>query len=192
MTGTKKKIKWKSGNKKIATVSQKGIVTGVSEGTTTITAKIKNSTYKCKVTVYDYDEHTQLAAYGEKALNEIMKKKNKLEIKKVWQGSLQSNVPFACFVCKFVDNAGKKQNACVYVYESEMKSTSYHNIKTNYYEAPLTLKFVNGEMDDVLKQRSTKLKMSKIKECQKILFQTESIKVSKGKNFKVLHTWLNL
>lgn len=48
---TSKSVKWQSNNKKIATVSSKGTVTGVLAGTTTITAKYKGKTYKCKVTV---------------------------------------------------------------------------------------------------------------------------------------------
>ena len=49
--GTKKKVKWKTANKKIATVNSKGKVTGEEVGTTTITAKIGKKSLKCKVTV---------------------------------------------------------------------------------------------------------------------------------------------
>ena len=51
VTGTKKKVKWSSSNKKVATVTQKGKVTGKQEGNATITAKIGNKSLKCKVTV---------------------------------------------------------------------------------------------------------------------------------------------
>lgn len=47
----KKKIVWKSSNKKIATVSQKGKVKGKRAGACTITAKVGKKTLKCKVTV---------------------------------------------------------------------------------------------------------------------------------------------
>ncbi|MFQ9514655.1 MAG: Ig-like domain-containing protein [Eubacterium sp.] len=47
-----KKIKWSSGNKKIATVSSKGKVKAKKDGTVTITAKVGSKKYKCKVTVY--------------------------------------------------------------------------------------------------------------------------------------------
>ena len=48
---TKKKVKWSSNNKKIATVSSKGKVTAKGKGTTTIKAKVSGKTYSCKVKV---------------------------------------------------------------------------------------------------------------------------------------------
>lgn len=41
-----KKVKWKSSNKKIATVSKKGIVTGKKGGTCKITATVKRRNIK--------------------------------------------------------------------------------------------------------------------------------------------------
>ncbi len=49
--GTKKKVKWTSSNKKVATVNSKGKVTAKKKGTATITAKVGNKKYKCKITV---------------------------------------------------------------------------------------------------------------------------------------------
>lgn len=48
-----KSVSWKSSNKKIATVSSKGVVKGVKAGTCKITAKNKKTakSYTCKVTV---------------------------------------------------------------------------------------------------------------------------------------------
>ncbi|MBR1598759.1 MAG: Ig-like domain-containing protein [Lachnospiraceae bacterium] len=55
VSGTKKKVKWTTGNKKVATVKAKGkykgIVTGKKAGKTTITAKVSGKKYKCKLTV---------------------------------------------------------------------------------------------------------------------------------------------
>jgi hypothetical protein len=45
------KYKWKSSNKKIATVSSKGIVTAKKKGTATITAQKGKTKYKCKLIV---------------------------------------------------------------------------------------------------------------------------------------------
>ncbi len=53
MKGTKKKVTWKSANKKIATVSKKGVVTAKAAGKVKITAKVKGKRkkYTCVVTV---------------------------------------------------------------------------------------------------------------------------------------------
>lgn len=51
VTGTSAKVKWSSSNKKIATVTSKGVVKGGKKGTATITAKVNGKTFKCKVTV---------------------------------------------------------------------------------------------------------------------------------------------
>ena len=49
--GTKKKVKWRSTNKKIARVSSKGVVKGVKEGKCKIIAKVGKKQLKCTVTV---------------------------------------------------------------------------------------------------------------------------------------------
>lgn len=49
--GTTNKTKWKTQNANIATVTQKGTVTAISPGKTTITATVSNKTLKCKITV---------------------------------------------------------------------------------------------------------------------------------------------
>ena len=49
--GNRKKVKWSSSNKKVATVSSKGKVKGKKAGKATITAKVGNKKLKCKITV---------------------------------------------------------------------------------------------------------------------------------------------
>lgn len=51
LKGTKKKPKWSTSNKKIATVSKKGKVVGKKAGNAKITAKIGKKKYTCKVKV---------------------------------------------------------------------------------------------------------------------------------------------
>ncbi len=51
LKNNKKKVKWTTSNKKIATVSKKGKVKGKKAGKVTITAKVGKKKYKCKVTV---------------------------------------------------------------------------------------------------------------------------------------------
>lgn len=49
--GTSKKITWSSKNATIASVNQKGIVTGKKKGITYISAKVAGKTLRCKITV---------------------------------------------------------------------------------------------------------------------------------------------
>ncbi len=70
---TDKTVTWKSSNTKIATVSSKGVITGVARGTATITATTENGLSKtCKVTVsqpvtgVDISKNTATVYAGEK------------------------------------------------------------------------------------------------------------------------------
>lgn len=51
ITGTKKRVKWTSGNKKVATVNSKGKVKAKKEGKATIQAKVGKKKYSCKIIV---------------------------------------------------------------------------------------------------------------------------------------------
>lgn len=51
VNGVKRKARWTSSNKSVATVTQKGKVSAKKKGTTTVTAKIGKKKYACKVTV---------------------------------------------------------------------------------------------------------------------------------------------
>jgi uncharacterized protein YjdB len=51
LTNSSSSVTWKSSNKKTATVSKSGKVTGKKVGTCTITAKVGKKSVKCKVTV---------------------------------------------------------------------------------------------------------------------------------------------
>lgn len=51
ITGTKKKVKWSSNKKSVATVSSKGKVTAKKKGTAKITAKVGNKKYTCEIVV---------------------------------------------------------------------------------------------------------------------------------------------
>lgn len=66
------KVKWSSKNKKIATVSQKGLVKGKKKGTAKIIAKYKKKTYKCTVTVKAKPESGNLTRY--QAYDRVVKK----------------------------------------------------------------------------------------------------------------------
>lgn len=51
MRNNKRKVKWRTSNKRVATVTKKGKVTGKKSGRTTITAKVGKKKYKCIVIV---------------------------------------------------------------------------------------------------------------------------------------------
>lgn len=75
LTGTKKKVTWKSSNKAVAAVSKKGKVTAKSAGTATISAKSGNKTKKCKVTVtVDYSKmYEYQIKYGKVTINKLLR-----------------------------------------------------------------------------------------------------------------------
>ena len=51
ISGTKKKVKWSSSDKRIATVSSKGIVKGIKEGDAKIIAVVSGKKYTCSIKV---------------------------------------------------------------------------------------------------------------------------------------------
>ena len=75
ITHIKKKVKWSSKNKNIATVSNKGVVKGVKVGTTTIVAKCGKKKYSCKVTVVMSDADKKIKELEDK-LNQVEEKVN--------------------------------------------------------------------------------------------------------------------
>jgi hypothetical protein len=95
VTGTTKKVAWKSSNIKIASVSSNGIVSAKKEGTTIISAKVDKKSYTCKVTVNSIEskwtKQEKLAAYGLIALRENLKNPDSLTVNKIlygaWEGT---------------------------------------------------------------------------------------------------------
>ena len=61
ITGTSKRVKWSSSNKKVATVTSKGFVKGISKGSCKITATISGKKYTCKVTVNAIKEEPKVS-----------------------------------------------------------------------------------------------------------------------------------
>ncbi len=64
VTGGKGHIRWKSGNKKVATVSKKGTVTGIKGGTCTVTAVRNGIALKCRVTVPKHYKGYRIPDFG--------------------------------------------------------------------------------------------------------------------------------
>lgn len=74
LTGTKKKVTWKSSKKSVATVTQKGKVRAKSAGSAVITAKYGKKSKKCTVTVRtDYSRYYEYQIkYGKITINKVL------------------------------------------------------------------------------------------------------------------------
>lgn len=59
VTGTKKKVKWSSNKKLVASVTSKGKVKARKPGKATITARVGDNKYKCKITVVKKSKTTK-------------------------------------------------------------------------------------------------------------------------------------
>ena len=83
----KEKIDWSSSNKKVAIVDSHGLVTGISKGTTTITAKSQSGkTAKCKVTVNEIKSTNISLGFkhtGKSTIKTYLRKTASLNSKKV-------------------------------------------------------------------------------------------------------------
>lgn len=71
ITGTKKKVKWSSANKKIATVSSKGVVKGIRKGTAKITASVGGKKYTCKMTVKAVKKQSKVAYISNRSVQYV-------------------------------------------------------------------------------------------------------------------------
>lgn len=103
ISGTKKKIKWTSRNKKIATVSSNGKVTAKKKGTTTITAKVGNKKYTCKITVINNNSSNSKVVY----ITNTGSKYHRAGCKSLSKSSIKTNKSSAigmgysaCKICK--------------------------------------------------------------------------------------------
>lgn len=73
VTGSKKKVKWSSSKKAVASVSSSGKIKGKKKGTTVIYAKVGKQTLKCKVTVKE-PSNAQRLNLAKKEARKIVKK----------------------------------------------------------------------------------------------------------------------
>lgn len=87
----KKKVSWKSGSRKIATVTSKGVVKGKRKGKAVITATADGKTAKCRVTVKAAPKKITLNA-KKKTLKKG--KTFRIKVKKLPKGSVSNKVTY--------------------------------------------------------------------------------------------------
>lgn len=192
LTGTKKKVTWKSADTKIVTVDKNGRLIGMDKGSTVVTATAGKKKYKCRIKVVEYDQKLTLAAYGYKALSKTVPDASTLEINSVRAGSNISNVDFASFDCTFKDKSGEKKHGYVYVYRNQSASPAYYNITTEFYDEFLVMKFDEYPLSAIDQHRSEVLPLKSVKDAASVIFKLESIKIKEGEHFRENNTWLEL
>lgn len=80
LKNAKKKPKWKTMNKNIATISNKGVVAAVSKGKTIVYAELGKKKYKCEVVVTDLQNPDKIE--NQKDAYEMLRRINDLRIKR--------------------------------------------------------------------------------------------------------------
>lgn len=184
-----KKVKWSSSNSAIATVSDEGLVTANAAGTANIYAKVDKKKLTCKVKVVAYDRHIERAAYGTKAMKDLLG--SDAQISNIRYGNFMNGIEFSYFECSYKNALGKTQTCYVYIYPQEQKNPQQLNVNTTLY-GNLVIKIESLEMERMMKDRSKELKQSEVNKCLSVLKKTETIKYKKGSDFKEIHQWMNL
>jgi hypothetical protein len=146
--GTTKKAKWSSSDKKVATVTKNGKVTGVAAGTATITATVDGKKYNCKVTVKEKvvtNPYTEKTAYESKA---VSVENINYVIPQSWVYETNKNAPGyvvnylkgadtskACsnVLIAVMNNTGKLDNTTLKVYLDDLVKGQVAELKTKGY-----------------------------------------------------------
>ena len=96
---TSSKVTWSSSKKDVATVNSKGVVTGKSAGTTTITAKVDGQKLTCKVKVKD-NKFTET----KRSVSDVYYGRGALQVyKAVYEKNGDLTIK-----CRFINNSGYK------------------------------------------------------------------------------------
>lgn len=180
LSGTKKKIKWSSTNKNVASVDSKGRVTTKKAGTVKIKAKVGNKTYSCKVTVKNYSK-SKVSASIEKLDKRIVvtfKNKNSYAVR------LVPTVTFYKSNGKKINKTSnfnyclEPNSKCImtfYCYDTKLKSKDYASFKI--------------DMGTIKKSNYTKYGASKIevKSTKKDSYIEAKVKNKSGKDLQFIN-----
>lgn len=187
---TSRKIQWKTGNKNIASVNKKGVVTANAIGKTTIKAIIGKKTLSCKVTVNENLRQEEIAAYGYGAALKILKNNN-LKLVDAKYSSYMDGTEFSYLTCTYTDKADKTRNVYISIYPNESESILQLNTNTALY-GNLIVELSGSPMERMMEDRSTPLKVSKIKKIYSSLSSYEKPKTTIGSSFTDSHSWMDL
>lgn len=191
VTGTKKKVNWKSSNKVVATVDSKGLVTAKESGTARIVATVAGKKLTCKVTVKQYSHQEELAAYAYLAAQTVFYNDADLKIEDARSSTYMDGREFSYFKCTYKDNNGAARTAYVSAYQNDSPSSLEVNVNTKLY-GNLVVEISGSKMEQMMLDRSSALKSSTVVNIAKTFEKTEAVTPVKGDNFKTKHSWMDL
>ena len=164
VTGTKAKVKWNSSNKKIATVSSKGVVKGIKKGSCKVIATVEGEKYTCNVKVAQQtlklNTSSKTIGKGKKFILKATVKNAKSK-KVVWKSSnkavatvsakgvvkgVKSGKAIITATLKENKKISKKFKVTVKTYVSKIVPGKNWKDGTYYINSPMSL---NGSSEDV-------------------------------------------
>lgn len=138
VSGTKKKVNWKSSNKSVAKVDSKGNVTAKKNGTATITAKVGKKKLKCKVNVKLLQFDTKF--YPIKDVSEVYNKSWKVKTSKTYYYDLDADGKKEAITIKAANGTSSGDYYEKYVYELNGKKFSESVVRPELYIVDLDKK----------------------------------------------------
>ncbi|RDY22805.1 DUF4430 domain-containing protein [Romboutsia maritimum] len=174
-TTVNKAVEWSSSDEKVATVKN-GEVTGVKEGTATITAKVKDKTVTCKVIVKKKTISLQKIELDKKAL--LIQKGNKQELKVRYTPENTTDNKIASWKSSDEKVAKIENGQITAVKEGKVTITATVGNKTascivvvalenaNIYQTQEQIKQAKEEISKALQNTANKIKQAQVEKLQ--------------------------